>query len=78
MEWVKVIGNLRLTEVDPLSAYKKYFICSDHFEDDAIKNPSAKVKRLKGGTNPTKFDNDPISNEIMEELKVFIAQWKGW
>jgi len=74
---VKVIGNLRIAEVDPITACKKYFICSDHFEDDAFRNPSTKVKRLKADSKPNQLNTKPISDETMNALKIGIESWKG-
>ncbi|XP_034240282.1 uncharacterized protein LOC117644774 [Thrips palmi] len=76
IEWVSIINNLRIAEVDPLSGYKRYFVCSDHFEDHHFKDFTAKRKRLKGNAVPSKISTEPLPQQIMEDFKSMTQTWK--
>ncbi|KAK3923264.1 ATP-dependent DNA helicase [Frankliniella fusca] len=76
IEWVSAIGNLRITEVDPMTGYKRYFICCDHFEGHHFKDSSSKKKRLQGNAVPSQIKNEPISEKVIENFKFMIETWK--
>jgi hypothetical protein len=61
--------------MDPISAYKKYSICSDHFLTNMFTN--SKKKRLMHDAVPVIIGHNSFSNEIMEEYEVLLEYWKG-
>lgn len=60
----KNCGNSSLLEVPTSSLHSKYFLCSDHFNDDQYYNDQ-RVKLLPNAV-PTEFLNDCLSESDME------------
>lgn len=74
---MKVIGIKSLLDIDPMTVYKNFSICSKHFKDGSFLNSETK-DRIRNDAVPSESLEQPAFDEsVMEEFFKSLNSWEG-
>ncbi|KAK3920622.1 52 kDa repressor of the inhibitor of the protein kinase [Frankliniella fusca] len=66
--WVQNCGNLSLIQIETEKLHGKYFLCSEHYDDNQFYNSDRKT--LLPNAIPTLFECVPLNDELMNKFPI--------